>query len=100
VGTASRVPSLWIYAENDLYFGISTRTGRSGCSRRIGAGGQAELHVVPSHGADGHDLVLDPAEVQIWSPIVDQFLRVRGLPTWISDHAMVDALVGVRRELR
>jgi hypothetical protein len=76
---------------------ISADLAKQMLSAYRGSGGHAELHIVPPHGVDGHDLILDPAGMQIWSPIVDQFLRERGLPVGIADQAMIDALNGVHK---
>jgi dienelactone hydrolase len=95
-GAGPKTPSLWIYAENDFYFGLDLAKRMLSAYRT--SGGQAELHVVPPHGADGHDLFLDPAAAEIWSPLVDQFLRALGLPTWTVDHGMIDALVGPHKD--
>jgi len=93
---ASKVPSLWIYADNDLYFGPDLAQRLLATYRE--SGGAAVLHIVPPQGADGHDLFLDPAGTQVWSPLVDQFLRAQGLPTWTVDQALIDALEGVHKE--
>jgi dienelactone hydrolase len=89
-GAKSRVPSLWVYAENDRYFGPDLAQRMLAAYR--GAGGQAELHVLPAYGEDGHDLFLDAAAVPVWSPIVDAFLRAHGLPTEMPDPAMAAPL--------
>jgi dienelactone hydrolase len=95
-GAKAQVPTLWVFAENDHYFGPDLAKRMAAAWRD--AGGKAELHVVPPHGADGHDLLLDPAGVQVWSPIVDPFLRAHGLPTWTVEQRMFDALQGPHRE--
>ncbi len=95
-GAKSHVPTLWIFAENDHYFGPDL--ARRMLAAYQGAGGPADLHVVPSHGADGHDLILDPAGAQIWSPIVDDFLRAHRLPTWTFDPALLAGLAGPHRD--
>ena len=95
-GSKAAVPTLWIFAENDHYFGPDLAK-RMAAAWRDG-GGQVELHVVPPHGSDGHDLFLDAAAVQIWSPIVDPFLRAHRLPTWTVEQGMIDALQGPHRE--
>lgn len=95
-GAHSKVPTLWIYAENDNYFGPDLAQRMLAAYR--GPGGQAEFHQVPPHGVDGHNLFLDPAAAQIWSPLLDQFLRTHGLPTWTPDQAMVDGLAGPHKD--
>src|SRR4051812_22523931 len=71
-GRTSRVPMLWIYIENDTFFGPAL-------SRRMheaftAAGGNAEYHLLPPFGGDGHFLIGSPDSVPIWSPLVSRFL--------------------------
>jgi len=75
-GRTSRVPMLWIYIENDTFFGPAL-------SKRMhdaftAAGGRAEYHVVPPFGSDGHFFVGSPDAIPIWSPLVTQFLDEQG----------------------
>jgi dienelactone hydrolase len=74
-GEQTRVPSLWIYAENDSYFGPDL-------SRRLAdayrlAGGRAEYHLLPPVGSDGHNLVNDPDAEKLWGPLLEKFLKER-----------------------
>jgi dienelactone hydrolase len=71
-GQTSRIPMLWIYSENDTYFGpdIAKRLHTAFTA----AGGKAELHILPAHGADGHYLIDDGAAIPMWAPLVRQFL--------------------------
>jgi dienelactone hydrolase len=71
-GRTSRVPMLWIYIENDTYFGpeLSQRMHAAFTA----AGGRAEYHLFPPHGGDGHFFVGAPDAVPIWSPVVAAFL--------------------------
>ena len=71
-GRTSRIPMLWIYAENDTYFGpdIAKRMHEAFTA----AGGNAEFHVLPPFGSDGHFLISSPDGVPIWSPLVSRFL--------------------------
>ena len=71
-GRTSRVPMLWIYTENDSYFGPAL-------SKRMhdafsAAGGNAEYHLLPPFGNDGHFLIDSADSIPIWGPIVDRFL--------------------------
>jgi dienelactone hydrolase len=71
-GRTSRVPMLWIYIENDTYFGPAL-------SKRMleaftATGGKAEYHLVPPFGNDGHFFIGSPDSVAIWAPIVTKFL--------------------------
>ena len=71
-GRTSRVPMLWLYIENDTFFGpeLSKRM----YSAFTGAGGNAEYHLFPPHGSDGHFFIGTPDAVPIWSPVVSAFL--------------------------
>jgi dienelactone hydrolase len=75
MGKTARVPMLWIYSENDLYF-------RPALSRQFHAvftksGGAAEFVMVPAFGQDGHSFFA--RGVSQWTPIVDRFLTAQGL---------------------
>ena len=54
-GRTARVPMLWIYIENDTFFGpaLSKRMHEA----YTGAGGNAEYHLLPPFGNDGHFLI-------------------------------------------
>ncbi|HEY2842765.1 MAG TPA: hypothetical protein VGJ09_03910 [Bryobacteraceae bacterium] len=71
-GRSARVPMLWIYIENDTFFG-------PGISKRMhaaytGAGGDAEYHLMPPFGNEGHFFIDSPEAIPLWSPLVSQFL--------------------------
>ena len=71
-GQSARTPMLWIYIENDTFFGPDL-------SRRMhaaytGAGGDAEYHLMPPFGSDGHFFIDSPDAIPLWSPLVSQFL--------------------------
>jgi dienelactone hydrolase len=79
-GRAARVPSLWIYTENDLYFGPELAR-RMFAAYRDG-GGVGELRLLPAFAEDGHALFARRGGVLHWRPLLDAFLRKLGLPTW------------------
>ena len=75
-GRTARTPSLWIYIENDSFFGPDL-------SRRMyeaytGAGGNAEYHLLPPFGSDGHFLISSPDGIPLWAPLVEPFLDKHG----------------------
>jgi dienelactone hydrolase len=72
LGRTSRVPLLMIYVENDTYFGPEL-TKRMHAAFTA-AGGNAQYHLFPPHGSDGHFFVSTPDAVPIWSPVVGAFL--------------------------
>src|ERR1700761_6001625 len=71
-GRAARTPTLWIYIENDTYFGpeLSKRMHAA----YTGAGGSAEYHLMPPFGNEGHIFIDSPESIPQWSPLVSQFL--------------------------
>ena len=71
-GHTARVPMLWIYTENDTFFGpeISRRMHAA----YTGAGGSAEYHLMPPFGNEGHFFIDSPDAIPQWSPLVSQFL--------------------------
>jgi len=75
LGRTSRIPTLWIYAQNDKYFG--PELARRMHAGFIGAGGQAKFIDVPPFGDDGHSLY--SRGIPLWTPLVDSFLREQNL---------------------
>jgi len=75
-GRSSRVPMLWVYAENDHFFGpaLAERLREA----FVAGGGAVSFIKAPSFGGDGHLLFSGPG-LPIWAPMVDDFLRSRGL---------------------
>jgi dienelactone hydrolase len=71
-GSTARVPMLWIYIENDTYFGpdLSKRMHAA----YTGAGGHAEYHLMPPFGSEGHTFIDSAESIPQWSPLVSQFL--------------------------
>jgi len=69
-GKTSRIPTLWVYTENDRYFGPHhTKTWFEAFKAGGGAG---EFVLLPAFGNDGHALFTRGFE--IWRPIVGRFL--------------------------
>ena len=73
-GTGARAPTLWIYAENDMYFG--PRYPRAWFDAFRAAGGKGEFRQFPPSGSDGHRLLTDAPRV--WQPVVQAFLDTNG----------------------
>jgi dienelactone hydrolase len=63
-GRQAKVPTLWIYASNDSYFGPDIAA--SLVSAWTHNGGRAELHLLSAYGSDGHDVVTDAAGWDMW----------------------------------
>ena len=74
----TRLPSLWIYTDND-HSSRPPFIARLHAAYR-GAGGDAELHQLPSFKRDGHGLFGDPDGRAFWVPLVDAFLQRLGGP--------------------
>ncbi len=76
-GESTRVPSLWLYAENDLFF-------RPDLARRMHAayalgGTRTSLHILGEYGRDGHGFVRRGDSAAEWQPLVREFLASVGL---------------------
>lgn len=76
-GEAARIPMLWVYTENDRYFGPTLPREWVQAFRE--GGGQAEFKQFPPHGEDGH--LLFTRFPQDWQPVVADFLRRQGFDT-------------------
>jgi dienelactone hydrolase len=69
-GKTARVPTLWIYTENDRYMGPHYTKEWFEAFRSAGGTGEFVMH--PPHGEDGH-LLFTRGFAQ-WRPIVERFL--------------------------
>lgn len=80
LGKTARIPSLWIYTENDSYFGpdLAKRMFTAYSSQ----GGTGDFRLLPAFAEDGHALFARRGGVPQWRPLLDDFLRQHGLPTW------------------
>jgi dienelactone hydrolase len=72
LGASSRVPTLWLYAENDTFFGpeLSRRMAEAFAA----AGGRAEYHLLPPVRGDGHALMSTEGDEASWAPVLAKFL--------------------------
>jgi dienelactone hydrolase len=71
-GRAARTPTLWIYIENDTFFGPDL--SRKMFDAYTGAGGNAEYHLMPPFGSEGHFFIDSPDAIPQWAPLASQFL--------------------------
>lgn len=78
LGKTSRTPMLWVYAQNDKFFGPELAHRLH--AEFSAAGGHAEFIDAPAFGSDGH-LLFSAAGASIWTPLVDRFLREQNLGT-------------------
>ncbi len=72
-GRTARVPMLWIYSENDTFFGPTL--SKQMHDAYTGAGGNAEYHMLPPFGSDGHFLIGSADSIPQWAPLVSRFLN-------------------------
>ena len=75
-GAGARLPSIWLYSENDLFF-------RPDLARRMRAayaqgGARATLHILGAYGNDGHGFVRSADSAAEWQPLVREFLVTLG----------------------
>jgi len=75
LGQTTHIPSLWIYAHNDLKFPPHLATDMFDAFRAGGA--PAELDLAPDYADAGHDYIY---AVDLWWPRVETFLRAQHLP--------------------
>ena len=73
-GGKSRVPMLWLYADNDTYWG--KEWPRRWFDAFTRAGGQAQSASFASIGEDGHKLM--SGGFPLWRPVVDRFMGSLG----------------------
>ncbi len=74
-GATTRVPTLWIYAENDHFFG-PVLARRMFDTFVAASAPQAEFFPAPATGKDGHQFINEGSPV--WEPVVGAFLRKIG----------------------
>src|SRR3989440_10735135 len=77
LGKDIRVPVLFHYAENDLFF--SPKVSRGWFERFNANGANAEYTLQPAFGKDGHYLFGDTLGVRYWLPTVEGFLGKHGV---------------------
>jgi hypothetical protein len=75
LGRSSRIPTLWIYSENDQLF--SPEAAQKFQSPFVAAGGRAEFFGAPKYGTDGHSFFA--FAIPQWTPVVDKFLASAGI---------------------
>jgi dienelactone hydrolase len=87
-GKTARIPSLWIFAENDHFFG--PELAREMFDAYAANGAPAALFEAPPFGHDGHALIWSP-DGTAWWPQVATFLESLHLPTDIQVPLMAPA---------
>jgi dienelactone hydrolase len=77
-GRTLRVPTLWVYAENDSYF--PPPLARKMCAAFRRSGGRAEFIMLKPFYEEGHFLFPDVRGLDWWTPVVKRFLNDLGFP--------------------
>jgi dipeptidyl aminopeptidase/acylaminoacyl peptidase len=77
--SSARAPTLWLYAENDSYFGpqLASRLASAWAS----GGGLVEYDPLPAYSAEGHGIADDRAGWDVWGKRLDRFLATYVKPT-------------------
>src|SRR3970040_1454197 len=78
LGKQVKVPVLFHYAENDLFFNAAT--SRLWYERFAAGGARAEYVLQPAFGKDGHYIFSADSGVRIWLPTVERFFAKYGVP--------------------
>jgi dienelactone hydrolase len=88
-GARTRIPSLWLYAENDSFFpGDYVRQLHEAY---VVKGGDTDFHMFEPIGEDGHMMFGNRDGMLRWIPALDRFLRRHKLATY--DPAPIEAAV-------
>ncbi len=77
---AARMPQLWVYAQNDPWFGQDFVDDMTKAWKAHG--GSATAKILPPMDINGHQLFFSAQGRSALHPIIDAFLRQNGLPTW------------------
>jgi len=92
-GSRTRVPSLWLYAENDSLFPPPLVARMR--DAYADAGGRPELRMFPAVLYDGHRLFADFAARVKWLRALDSFLQANNLPN--ANVARVDEVMSATK---
>ena len=120
-GATARVPTLWLYSENDKYWGPTLP--RSWLEAFAEQGGQGQFVQLPPYKSDGHPIFTGNPEA--WKPAFEEFLAAcckgaftperpaspsplsdtpeaytRVLTAWAEKHKVKRAIIVVRRDGR
>ena len=75
LGKTATTPMLWVYTENDSFFGPRLATALHDAFTR--AGGKAEMVRLPAFTEDGHTLFFGRGGSSIWGPLVERYVAGR-----------------------
>lgn len=71
-GRTTRIPTLWVYTENDSYF--APRLSGAMATVFRAAGGKVDYELLPAFGDDGHFMAERAGSESAWGPVVERFL--------------------------
>jgi dienelactone hydrolase len=77
-GRTSKVPTLWLYSENETFFSPASVKEMQDAFQK--AGGKAKLVILPPFGNDGHYFFPNERGLPLWIEEVDKFLVEIGFP--------------------
>jgi dienelactone hydrolase len=72
LGRTARIPSLWVYTDNDSFFAPPLAADMH--ASFVAAGGAATFRALPAFGRDGHGLFFARDGASVWGPVVEAFL--------------------------
>jgi dienelactone hydrolase len=72
-GRTAKIPTLWIYTENDSYF--SPRLSAAMAAAFRATGGKVDYALLPAFGDDGHFMAEHAGSEAVWGPAVERFLQ-------------------------
>jgi dienelactone hydrolase len=72
-GEKTHIPTLWLYSENDSYFGPDL-SRKLVVSYRMG-GGMTDYQLLPALTGDGHELISAQDGIPLWKPLLEEFFR-------------------------
>jgi dienelactone hydrolase len=78
-GAKSKIPSLWMYGENDSLFGPDLATRLHNAFEQ--AGGHAHLVEFGAFKRDSHGMLASRDGEKVWLPDTEKFLQAVGMPT-------------------
>ena len=77
LGKTTKVPTLWLYTENDQFF--APQLSRRMHTAYTTSGARADYHLLPAIGDDGHSLINLAKGVPLWEDKVAAFFRAIGV---------------------
>jgi dienelactone hydrolase len=89
-GETVRVPSLWIYGDNDSVW--SANLAKRMYAGYVAHGAPAQMVDFGDYKNDAHRLVVDRDGVRIWWPSVETFLERIGMPTRVQYQVQDEAI--------